>query len=315
MLLMISALLRGEGAKEVFRRGIIYFSLLLSSVGVYYLVTLAVCKLTGIELLTYAFNENSLLFRVLIAYSSFLGTLLKGYFGYVNGTACVVAHLVILLVVAALVIAYIARKKDVSAGALLALCIALLPLSINSIYLIAQTGIISSWTQYPFVCIYIAAAVIVDLLCENVKLRDVVTIALTVILISNIYLANKVYLKVFFDYENAYAFYTVLVSDIKKSPDYDDGMQVYIAGTADGLRSDEKFDIGQVNTFLADPVNFYSKDTFVNYYIGSDISMVGSTEYALIRQLTENDDYDSMPAYPAEGSIREIDGYLVVKLG
>ena len=316
IILMIQALLKGEPAGKVFRDGLRYAAALLAALGLYYAVTLVICRLSGTELLSYGYSENSILFRVLLAYSSFLRTLFSGYFGYVNGTLSVLAHVVCIAAGAWLVIRYFIVQKRVPELALAAVCAVLLPLSINALYLIAQTGIISTWTQYSFVCVYVLLAVIFDHICENVRLRDVVCAALTAVVVINIFFANKVYLKLFMDYENAFAYYTVLASDIKKSPDYSEDKRVCIAGTADdGVQTSDELGLGLFTGPANDLINVYSKELFIKNYIGSDIDMVAFEEYKLRSEIESLPEYKAMPAYPAEGSIAEIDGYLVVKLG
>lgn len=316
IILMIQALLKGEPAGKVFKDGLRYAAALLAALGLYYAVTLVICRLSGTELLSYGYRGNSILFRVLLAYSSFLRTLFSGYFGYVNGTLSVLAHVVCIAVGAWLVIRYFIVQKSAPELALAAVCAVLLPLSINALYLIAQTGIISTWTQHSFVCVYVLLAVIFDRFCENVRLRDVVCAALTAVVVINIFFANKVYLKLFMDYENAFAYYTVLASDIKKSPDYSENKRVCIAGTADdGVQTSDELGLGLFTGPANDLINVYSKELFIKNYIGSDIDMVAFEEYKLRSEIESLPEYKAMPAYPAEGSIAEIDGYLVVKLG
>lgn len=316
IILMIQALLKGEPAGKVFKDGLRYAAALLAALGLYYAVTLVICRLSGTELLSYGYSGNSILFRVLLAYSSFLRTLFSGYFGYVNGTLSVLAHVVCIAAGAWLVIRYFIVQKRAPELALAAVCAVLLPLSINALYLIAQTGIISTWTQYSFVCVYVLLAVIFDRFCENVRLRDVVCAALTAVVVINIFFANKVYLKLFMDYENAFAYYTVLASDIKKSPDYSENKRVCIAGTADdGVQTSDELGLGLFTGPANDLINVYSKELFIKNYIGSDIDMVAFEEYKLRSEIESLPEYKAMPAYPAEGSIAEIDGYLVVKLG
>lgn len=316
IILMIQALLKGEPAGKVFKDGLRYAAALLAALGLYYAVTLVICRFSGTELLSYGYSGNSILFRVLLAYSSFLRTLFSGYFGYVNGTLSVLAHVVCIAAGAWLVIRYFIVQKSAPELALAAVCAVLLPLSINALYLIAQTGIISTWTQYSFVCVYVLLAVIFDRFCENVHLRDVVCAALTAVVVINIFFANKVYLKLFMDYENAFAYYTVLASDIKKSPDYSENKRVCIAGTADdGVQTSDELGLGLFTGPANDLINVYSKELFIKNYIGSDIDMVAFEEYKLRSEIESLPEYKAMPAYPAEGSIAEIDGYLVVKLG
>lgn len=124
------------------------------------------------------------------------------------------------------------------------------------------------------------------------------------------------YIKLHMDYENTYAFYTVLASDIKKSDQYREGMTVYIAGEAeDGVLPKEAFGLDHFDGPAPDLLNAYTKAAFINYYIGYDITILPFEAYHIRASLEGTETYASMPAYPAEGSISTIDGYLVVKLG
>ena len=128
IILMIQALLKGEPAGKVFKDGLRYAAALLAALGLYYAVTLVICRLSGTELLSYGYSGNSILFRVLLTYSSFLRTLFSGYFGYVNGTLSVLAHVVCIAAGAWLVIRYFIVQKRVPELALAAVCAVLLPL-------------------------------------------------------------------------------------------------------------------------------------------------------------------------------------------
>ena len=93
IILMIQALLKGEPAGKVFKDGLRYAAALLAALGLYYAVTLVICRLSGTELLSYGYSENSILFRVLLAYNGFLRSIISGYFGFVNSGISMTAHL------------------------------------------------------------------------------------------------------------------------------------------------------------------------------------------------------------------------------
>lgn len=317
IILMIQGLLNGKDAKAVFREGLTYVSILAVSLGLYYVITLLVCALSGVELISYGYSEDSLLFRVLLAYNGFLRSFISGYFGFVNSRVSLAAHAACLAVAVILVFKFIRKSKGPAETVLLLVCAALLPMSINCLYLIAQTGVINSWTMYPFICIYILAAVIVDKLAEKNWLNDVALIAMTLIIISNIFFANKVYLKMYLGNESMFAYYTAMAADIRKSPEYKSGMTVAILGQeTDMVEYLDEVDTGYFTGPADNTINMYTRDGFIHYYIGLGVpTMPYLDTYKIRGDIEATEKYASMPEYPAEGSIAEINGYLVVKLG
>lgn len=319
IILMIQALLKGEPAGKVFRDGLRYAAALLAALGLYYAVTLVICKLSGTELLSYGYSGNSILFRVLLAYNGFLRSIISGYFGFVNSGISMTAHLACLIAMAVLLVHYFSKRrtKKTKEALLLFVCAALFPLSINCLYLIAQTGVINSWTLYSFICVYILAAVIVELLAEKNWLNDVVLISFTLVIISNVFFANKVYLKMYLGNESMFAYYSAMAADIRQSPEYKEGMTLAILGEeTDLVEYMDEIDTGYFTGPADNTINMYTRDCFLKYYIGLNVPTLPYLDTYKIRgDIESTDEFKSMPEYPAEGSIAEIDGYLVVKLG
>lgn len=319
IILMIQALLKGEPAGKVFKDGLRYAAALLAALGLYYAVTLVICRLSGTELLSYGYSEDNILFRVLLAYNGFLRSIISGYFGFVNSGISMTAHLACLIAMAVLLVHYFSKRrtKKTKEALLLFVCAALFPLSINCLYLIAQTGVINSWTLYSFICVYILAAVIVELLAEKNWLNDVVLISFTLVIISNVFFANKVYLKMYLGNESMFAYYSAMAADIRQSPEYKDGMTLAILGEeTDLVEYMDEIDTGYFTGPADNTINMYTRDCFLKYYIGLNVPTLPYLDTYKIRgDIESTDEFKSMPEYPAEGSIAEIDGYLVVKLG
>lgn len=317
IILMIQGLLRGKAAKQVFREGLLYVCILTVSLAAYFVITKAVCALSGTELISYGYSEDGILFRVLLAYNGFLRSFISGYFGFVNSPVSMAAHGAFVVLAVILAVRFIVKSKRTAEAVLILFCAAILPMSINCLYLIAETGVINSWTMYPFVCVYILAAVIADVLMEKDWLRDVLLVSLTLIIISNVYFANKVYLKMQLGNDSMFAYYTALAADIRKSPEYREGMVVAILGEeTDMVEYLDEVDTGYFTGPADNTVNMYTRNYYVNYFVGLDVPTLPYLDTYKIRgDIEATEKYASMPEYPAEGSIAEINGYLVVKLG
>ena len=114
---------------------------------------------------------------------------------------------------------------------LLGVLIALLPLAINCMYLFVSADpslcAIHTLVLYGFIGVYVFAAVVAEA-CDlpdlfaggkgvfNALAQNVLLIGMLLSLVINIYAANSVYLGLHLRYENAYAFYTSLLSDMRQ---------------------------------------------------------------------------------------------------
>ena len=139
------------------------------------------------------------------------------------------------------------------------------------------------------------------------------SLVMALIIAGNIYLANEAYLLLHLRYENAYSFYTSLVADIKLTPGFDENTRLAVIGTyrePDYYLEQFPFSDHVTGTdgFLPD---IYSKDRFLEYYIGFPIPMVSDEEIAAITATAE---FEEMALYPYYGSMKLIDDILVVKL-
>ena len=206
------------------------------------------------------------------------------------------------------------KKYTFSRFALLLFCAALLPLAINCMYLITREEAVHTLVLYSYICVYIVAAVLVDAVMQNKTVgKDIVLACLIWILGINIYSANKEYLRMHVAYENAYSFYTTVITQIKQTPGFDSGKKVAIIGHADNWTYDtEGFGKNRVQGVQDSLINIYSREKFIQYYIGFDVPFASEGEKEWIETTQE---YQRMEEYPWYGSVQIIDDFVVVKLG
>ena len=200
-------------------------------------------------------------------------------------------------------------------AALLAVLLALYPLSVNCMYLIASSDIIHSLVMFSFVSFYVLTAVAVEAAAgkKNARtLRAAAAVAAALIVVSNVYFANKVYLKMYLEYENAFSFYNALMAEVMDNPNFSRYTVVDIVGDAQsGLTHfTEEIDIGDFTGPNEDLVNTYTRVDFIKYYLGLDLYMYREDTILKCQW------YDEMPCYPDEGSIKYLpdENRLVIKL-
>ena len=61
-----------------------------------------------------------------------------------------------------------------------------------------------------------------------------------------------------------------------------------------------------------DLINIYSRENFLRRYLGSDIPLASEAE---AEKLAATEEFAEMAEYPYYGSVKMIDGFVVVKLG
>ena len=313
---MIQRLLRGEGtAKEILLYGLYRLALLAVSLVVYYLISLAALRITGQSFLEYGVSRwTSVFYKIALAYSAFLHTFTKGYFAFVRSPLSVVLHLLLVLVTAWLLLRWLLRCKDRARGILLVVCLLLFPLSVYCIYLIAEVEIIHSLVLNSFIAVYVLAVLVGETAEGRDRRwsRDALLLSLVLIMAGNVFFANKIYLNLYFQYEQAYSIYTSIVAQIESSEDFGPEKKVAVIGSSgqQGYPMEELDAEGLMGP-NKNLIQIYTRELFMKRYLGFDVSYASSAEKY---QLQKDQRFKEMPCYPYYGSIQVIDDYIVVKV-
>jgi len=315
VLLMICKLLDGETeVKQVFLFGLRAFVRLALSVAIYYLISRLALLVTGVDYVVYGTDERSIVYKLALAYNAFFKCFTRGYFAYVKGSLSMAMHLLLLLFLAAFFAAWFLRCRDWRRGGLMLLCLLLLLLSINCIFLAADPEVIHSVVLYSFTSFYILAVIAGERLAGRPARwgRDLILASMLLISVSNIFLANKTYLKMFLQYEQAYSFYTGVVTQVKETEGFDADTKLAILGRSSAAGDEqEKLDTVGLMGPSDDLINIYTRDLFLRRYLGMDVPFASwGEEHRLMR----DERVLAMPCYPYYGSVQAIDGFIVVKL-
>lgn len=309
---MIVLLCRTETSwREVFREGVKMLAMLLASLALYGVMLLVASKLLGFPLLHEVINDRqSFPLRVLVAYSSWVKTLLSGRFGYVNNRISQVMHLVLLLAAAFAMLMQLKKKGETGSVLLTGLCLILYPLSCYCLYLLADNSYIHSLSLYSFASLYVLCAALLDgwEAKSAPNLRRLCSLALALILCGNIYYANALYLRYYLRFEELKSFYTVMLTRVFETPGCAEGDRLAIVGDAPAL----VYDIDR--HFTDSPLSLPSLELgstdyaqlILSRYLGCDIPFVSDGELAQLET-------DDMPVYPYDGSVKKIGDVIVVK--
>lgn len=327
LVLLMQSLLDGSPVKGVFYRGLFYLGMLILALAAYFMATQLFLTVLGRSLGGYAQGSMDLDFfalpeKIALAYQTFLRFFTQGYRGLMPTVFSRVLHWVILAGAAAMLILWGCSRKKLEWGriGLMLVLLALLPLGINCMYLFTTEDAVHTLVLYGFVAVYVFAIVLTQqLLGENsVKLpqsiaANCLTIAMAFVVCSNIYTANAVSLNLHLRYENAYAFYTALTANIQRTPGFQEGTKLAVVGNYQN--PDFYFEHFGCYDQLTGTTGFlpdnYSKNNFVEYYLGFPVEFATEEESQALRATPE---FAAMPCYPYYGSMAFIGDTLVVKL-
>ena len=303
--------------KAILRRGLECVASLLLALAAYYLINTLFMRISGTEYNSYADTSmnkdlSSLLFGLRVAYTAFLGYFYRGYYHLAATEFSQIMHIVCALIVGVELIVFLVRSGSKGRKGLLLLSLALLPLAVNCLYVVSSLR--HSLMLYSFTAVYVLAAVCAEkLMAERCPLlRDALAVCMALILCCNLVYANRLYLKMKLEYENAYSFYLGLVSRVKTTEGYDGDDMVVITGDAHNLIHESEIDTSDLVGIMEGLINVYSRPDFITYYIGFTPPPTDWEEWSLSGG---NELIASMPEYPYEGSVVKNGNFIIVKLG
>lgn len=330
VLILIRQLMDGEAPLTVLRRGVLYVFFLVLSMGLYYGITQIILGLLHTEMGWYAsrsidFKPSELLYKVQVAYHSFFDHFQGDSIGLIPTAFSRKLHIALLVFGGVLLVMQWFRMRRQPLSALLfAALIAIFPLAVNCIYLFILYWSIHTLVMYGFVSVYLLVLMLADgTLTHPIKINfvdcarrlslDATAVLSALIIVGNIYIANAAYLNLHLRYENAYAFYTSLIADVKQSPEFTEGTKLAVIGTWDDPDFYEE-NLGFTNC-LTGVTGFkpdsYSKERFLQYYLGFTVPFASEEEQAAIATSPE---FEEMAVYPYYGSMRKIGDVMVIKL-
>lgn len=304
--------------REIIRKGLECLLYLFLALVVYYLVNKLAMTLTHTQYNSYAdasfqTDIESVLFGIRVAFTAFLGYFYRGYYHLVATPLSAALHFLCLALCGFELVVFMFKCRDKSRVALLLLLLLLVPLSVNCLYIVSAQR--HTLMLYSFVAVYILACVSCESLMreKHHAVRDILCAAMALIVCCNVLYANRLYLKMKLEYENAYSFYSTLTSRIKETPGYGEDTMVFITGDAhELLHESDEIDTSDLVGIMEGLINVYSRSDFLTYYAGFAPPTFDWAKWDASGAIAE---VDSMPIYPYDGSVKLVDDFIIVKLG
>lgn len=323
VILLYYLLVLREKTSAVIARGI-YFIIHLAVSGIlYYAVMKILMVVCTTQLDAYAqwmiMPERSIINAVLDAYSTIINVL-NGAYGLMPTAFSRVLHLLLFAALFYEVLRFFLHCETNGERALGVLILMLLPLSVFFMVVItSEKG--HTLMYYSFIAFYVLLAILLE--ADTEKREDMPMhqrivsgcslIIMFLVIICNSFAANEAYLRVYLNYENTYAYYTTLLTQVYMTPGFDEDTTLCIVGQSEEQRYQfQQFD-NQTMIHGTEGVNHndYSYYSFIRYFIGSDIPLASAEQIA---EVSSEDEFKVMPIYPYYGSVAKMGDMMVVKL-
>lgn len=193
------------------------------------------------------------------------------------------------------------------------LCI--LPLAINFGQIISPYSVPTPLMKYAYVCIYLAVILLLDL-ADTKKLATLSPVWCAVLLLFFLNTNNVLYTASAQAHRAAESYLTRLMGRVEACEGYEQGMEVLFIGAIpdNAIRSSVE-SYSQADHYSVPLHNVVTLNKHIYYYLNDwlSISVEEPAEDTMIA-MADSEIFAEMPLYPAQGSVRVVDGKAVVKL-
>lgn len=332
-LLLLALLQRCLVIESTFKQNLLlgmrYFMILILSLVLYMIILKTMLQIFQVSLNDYqginqmgqiSFQEIPEMLKAV--YSTFIKMPFEAYCS-VNGTGILRLGILGLYLVDIGLIFYYACKMTKNKLVLLQaiIILAVLPVAVNLIIIMCFKSTIYTLMVYATIFIFILPVILIDkteVIGKSKSLvkacRWITPIILCIVLLNYVWLSNGNYVQLYYSDQQTNNYYTTLVTRMRSAEGYTDEMPVAYIGfdIDDTSYSNEIWD---GTPFMyggkhSEYINDYSRKWFISAYLGYQPVEV-SYEEGL--QLSEDPLVLEMTRYPDEGSIKVINGVLVVK--
>ncbi len=318
------------------KRGGAYFASLVVGLGLWAVMKKLTQTIKGIDAVDYkgmseGYDLSAFPARLLDAVKSFFGFNAAGINSllYLRGLVAIIVFVTILQ----LAYLWLASKSQLAVKIASFIGIILLPIAMNVVYLLSTSPDyhVDSLMLYGNIFVFIIPVILIEFMEQDSVFYDKIVgvtkrftwiqiIAMAVIVLGYIYLDNAAYFKADLAEQQATAYYTELVANIKAAPDFEDDMEIVFVGWND-LDDGTNAKIDNVDQLEAVKLEKFPRFTDIITYGGSRYFMqehLGFGNELLIEDdgtYADNPTVKAMPTYPNDGAIAVVDGKLIVKLG
>jgi hypothetical protein len=293
-------------------------------VGAYFVFTKLSLAITGQELTKtkgidtmgqFDFSRISSIIQIIIknTYDIFTGNDLEISYNYATKLMYLVLTLCVVYYLIRLIIRQLKGKEYFKFVLTIVLIIAY-EIAINGIFIMCEDGIyVLMYYSYVFLMIFPICIIEHCITWKPSRISRIleycVVFALVIGIASYCHFANAQYLVLELSYEQAQSYCTTLVTQIKSVDGYSDELPVVFVGQEISDETLYRNDVVERLMFSGREetlVEAYSREYMLRYYCGFDPIYLSSEDILA-------DAIEQMPTYPKDGSIKVIDGTVVVR--
>lgn len=240
------------------------------------------------------------------------------YYTYPGSITWIYYIMLLISVVLGAILVYRLLKSDKLNALLVTLLLLGFPLCSNFIFVMTETGTVHTVMVYAQLLPFVLFAWLVEKVkIDNYKIAKGLSVCAIIIFIStNVMYCrydNKCYLKAAFLQEEAKSYYTTMITQIKSTKGYNDEMPVTFVNS---IYNEDKsiYIIDQLKSVTTIP--YYNLDSYLNNYnwmgfmkiwCGFNPTIADENEFVNLPEV------QAMPSYPDDGSVKVVNGTVVVK--
>lgn len=337
LMLLILDCLKGEKSfRELLKKAFWYLGGLLLGLVFYFPLDRLWLKIMHMERTSHKgmdqmgqISLRELLGRIFSTYRAFFQMLTGNYFGMTGNVWIRLAIIILLLAATYLLIkrsVQMLKKKEYTVCALMWFFSLLFPIGIHSIYIMVEEQYLYTLMIYADVLLFIFPLILCEKNIEMDKKKGIVSKSIGIVNwlvtlvvafsgIFYIYQDNAAYLEAELSLCAAKSYYTTLITQIKSLEGYQEEMEVVLIGenhdkTIYEIRREFFQDVEIGGIYETDRVvRGIDRGRFMKYYCGYDQKITDDTSGL------EWEEWQDMPDYPNDGSIKIIGDKIIVKFG
>lgn len=326
LIYLVVEALNNKNWKILVKRELTIFLAVLIAVAAYILISKAVCFVKGIELNKYkgissmgSVSLTELLQRILRTYYYSIGFPFKTFQKINPNPLSKLCIIIIYIVLMYKVISILTNKNINKINRILILATVLLfPICMNGIYImVPDKETINTMMCYSTAGVFILALIIVcggQISNWKTNIWSQTTLIASVVLIFEfLWYANGTYISIYNTINKTKNYYEILISRIESIQGYSEEIPISIIGI---LESDEFVSISGMEQFqLTNSLigSRLSESWALESYLGRDFGFSPIWEDIDLNNEENKRIVDSMPTYPSYGSIKIVDGHIVIK--
>lgn len=201
--------------------------------------------------------------------------------------------------------------------------LAILPLALGFAQIISPFSNATPLMKYAYVGAYLAVLLLADLGLPALPapvLRTVCSTAVCLVLLAvSLYSAginNLLYTASAQAHRSAQSYTTRLLARIEDCPGYDGTQEVVVIGTLPPELIRSSIDSYRLVDHYSVPINnLLPLNKHLYYYFNDWLNVpIAEPSEDTMKQVAQSDEFQSMPRYPAQGSVAILDGRVVVKI-